>query len=185
VERCSLLDAGCEVVVNASNPVAALGSGVSRAIFEECGGKVLQEEVRTKLGEEFGGTLGLGDCLVTSGGASTRLRHVLHVASVDYGAEGEGPVTSAARVTKCTQAALERAAELGTLDTPARLAFPLLAAGHGGLGAGTSLEAMVGGMKAFFRKHPDAPIAAVIFAVPEVDKYELVKRGLEQLLVLR
>ncbi len=94
-------------------------------------------------------------------------------------------MSSAARVSKCTQAALERAAELGMPDAPARLAFPLPAAGHGGLGAGSSLEAMVGGMRAFFRKHPDAPIAAVIFAVPEADKYELVKRGLEQLLVLR
>jgi O-acetyl-ADP-ribose deacetylase (regulator of RNase III) len=184
VERCSLLDAGCDVVVNASNPAAALGSGVSRAIFEECGGHVIQEEIRTKLREEFGGMLDLGDCLVTSGGTSTRLRHVLHVASVDYGAEGEGLVSSTARVTKCTQAALERAAELGTPDAPVRLAFPLLAAGHGGLGAGSSLEAIVNGMRAFFRKRAAAPIGAVIFAVPEADKYELVKRGLAQLLVL-
>jgi O-acetyl-ADP-ribose deacetylase (regulator of RNase III) len=185
VERCSLLDAGCDIVVNASNPAGALGSGVSRAIFEECGGLLLQEEVRAKLEEEFDGKLDIGECLVTSGGSSRRIRHVLHVASVDYGASGKGLVSDTERVAKATEAALERAASLGTADAPTRVAFPLLAAGHGGLSTGVSLKAMVDGMKSFFRENPDAPVGHIVLAVPEADKYELAKSRLEQLLVLR
>lgn len=51
VEQCSLLDAGCDVVVNASNAAGALGSGVSRAIYEECGGLAMQTEIRQRLEE--------------------------------------------------------------------------------------------------------------------------------------
>lgn len=183
VEQCSLLDAGCDVVVNASNPAAALGSGVSRAIFDECGGLAMQKEMRERLEEDFDGNLGPGDCLVTSGGTSKRLRHVLHVASVDYETGGKGLTSTAERVTDATSAALERAAELGTDDAPVRLAFPLLAAGHGGLSAPVSLKAMVDGMKRFFHENPDAPVGTIVLAVP--DKCELARSRLEQLLVLR
>ena len=185
VEHCSLLDAGCDIVVNASNPAAALGSGVSRAIFDECGGLAMQKEMRERLEEDLDGELGPGDCLVTSGGSSKRLRHVLHVASVDYGAGGKGLVSTAERVTEATTAALERAGEIGTMEAPVRLAFPLLAAGHGGLSVGVSLKAMVDGMKRFFHENSEAPIDTVVFAMPERDKYELAKARLEQLLVLR
>ena len=90
------------------------------------------------------------------------------MASVDYGAAGKGLMSSAARLTLATGAALTRAAELGTSDAPVHLAFPLLGAGHGGLGVGVSLKAMVDGMKRFFR-----------------EKCELAKSRLDQLLVLR
>lgn len=185
VEPCSLLDAGCDLVVNASNPAAALGGGVSRAIFDECGGAAMQAEMRERLDEEFDGELEPDDCLVTSGGTSKRVRHVLHVASVAYGVGGKGLLSTAERVASATEAALARAAELGTTTSPARVAFPLLAAGSGGLSASASLRAMVDGMKRFFRETPDASIGAVVFAVPEPDKYTVARSRLEQLLVLR
>ena len=97
--------------------------------------------------------------------------------------------TAAAEVTtaltEATAAALERAAALGTADAPVRLAFPLLAGGHGGLSVGVSLKAMVDGLKRFFHETPDAPVGTIVFAVPESDKYRLAKSRLEQLLVLR
>lgn len=185
VEQCSLVDAGCDVVVNASNSAGALGSGVSRAIYEECGGLTLQEEVRRRLAEELDGELGPDDCLVTSGGTSKRIRHVLHVASVDYASGGKGSVSSAERVVLATEAALACGAELGSADSPTRIAFPLLAAGHGGLTTSVSLKAMVDGMRRFFRDDPGAAIGCIVFAVPEPEKYALAKARLDQLLVLR
>ena len=185
VEQGSLLDAGCDIVVNASTPAAALGSGVSRAIFDECGGLAMQTEMRERLEEDLDGKLGPGDCLVTSGGTSKRLRHVLHVASVDYASGGKGLTSTPQRVTEATAAALERAGELGTVEAPLRLAFPLLAGGHGGLSVGVSLMAMVDGMKRFFHQNPEAAVGTIVFAVPEPDKYALAKSRLAQLLVLR
>src|SRR5271170_6750948 len=106
---CSIVDAGDDAVVNASNPDAVLGGGVSRALFNECGGEVLQNEMREKLELEFDGELGPDDCLVTSGGTSTKIRFVLHVPSVDY----RDPRTSTAeRVATSAEAALRSAATL-------------------------------------------------------------------------
>jgi O-acetyl-ADP-ribose deacetylase (regulator of RNase III) len=181
VEPCSLIDAGCAIVVNPSNARAALGSGVSRAILDECGGLAFQEEVRRRLDEDLDGKLGPGDCLVTTGGSSARLRHVLHVLTVEY-EKGLGSTTE--RVTLATEAALEAATTLGSEAAPARVAFPLLAAGHGGLAAGVSLKAMVDGLKAFFRESPDAPIGCIVFAVPEPDEFAVARARLGQLLVL-
>jgi O-acetyl-ADP-ribose deacetylase (regulator of RNase III) len=193
VKLCSIVDAGTLAVVNASNPDAALGGGVSSALFDECGGSVLQSEMREKLEQDHDGVLEEDDCMVTSGGSSTRIRYVLHVASVDYrgvrarvgaGGTAEHSVTSAARVTTATTAAL-RAAALLPEPGGMSVTFPLLGAGSGGLGPAASLTAMVLGMRAFFREEPDAGITEIVFAVPEPDRFQTCQRRLGELLVLK
>ena len=179
---CSIVDTGADAVVNASNPDAVLGGGVSRALFNECGGDLLQKEMHQALEAEFDGELGPDDCLVTSGGMSAKIRFVLHVPSVDY----RDPRTSTAeRVASSAEAALRSAATLAEKEGPLSVAFPLLGAGRGGLSPGVSLRAMVDGMRRFFKEEPEAPVTRVVFAVPEQDKYELVKKRLDELLVLR
>jgi hypothetical protein len=110
VRLCSLVDAGTDCVVNTSNDSAKLGGGASRALFEECGGSVLQDEMTRELEEEFDGVLEEGDCLVTSAGMSTKFRHILHVPAVTYrgpkavfGADGRPvrTVTSPERLVAC------------------------------------------------------------------------------------
>lgn len=75
---------GAHAVVNASNPSVALGSGVSGALREACGGTAFQQELRERLEENFDAELEPDDCLVTSAGTSTAFRWVLHVPAVDY-----------------------------------------------------------------------------------------------------
>ena len=127
---CSIIDTGADAVVNASNPDAVLGGGVSRALFNECGGEVLQKEMREKLDDEFDGELGPEDCLLTSAGTSKKIRFVLHVPSVDYRDPG---TSSAARVASSAEAALTRAVLLAEKVGPITVALPLLGAGSGGL----------------------------------------------------
>jgi O-acetyl-ADP-ribose deacetylase (regulator of RNase III) len=178
----SIIDTGADAVVNASNPDAVLGGGVSRALFNECGGDVLQKEMTEKLADEFDGELCPDDCLVTTGGASTKIQFVLHVPSVDYRDPG---TSSAQRVASSAEAAVRAAALLAEKGGPLAVAFPLLGAGSGGLSPGVSLKAMVDGMRRFFHEQPEAPIPRVVFAVPEPDRFELAKARLDQLLVLR
>ena len=191
---CSITDAGTACVVNASNPTATLGGGVSRALFDECGGEVLQAEMRDALAGTPDGAIEMDDCIVTSGGSSAKSRFVLHVASVDYrgvkakaGADGsvEKAVSSADRVQRATAAALRSAAELaGKLEIDdLSVAFPLLGAGSGGLAPVESMRAMVRGLRAFFRDEPDAPIAKIVFAIPEADRVVLCQQALEAFLV--
>lgn len=184
--QCSIIEAGTDCVVNASNDSATLGGGVSRAFFEECGGRVLQEEMKTKLEEELDGVLEEGDCLVTSAGTSTRFRFVLHVPAVDYrgtrarlGAGVERTVTSAERVRACVEAALGAAATLALREGLLSVAFPLLGAGAGGLPVATVCQAMIAGMRTFFHEQPDAPLNAIVFVVPEPDRHAVCARLLK------
>ena len=45
---------GAHAIVNASNPEVRLGSGVTAAIREACGGQVYQSEILERWEEEFG-----------------------------------------------------------------------------------------------------------------------------------
>lgn len=182
VRNVSITDTGAAAVVNASNEKARLGGGVSRALFLECGGPVLQDEMTAKLIEYFDGVLGLGDCLVTSGGTSTKVRYILHVAAVDYtgprarlGASGvERTVTSEARVQECTVSALRAAADLANTEATAiSVAMPILGAGSGGMSVAAAINAIITGIRLFFSEEPNAKIGDIVFAVPEPDRFEI------------
>lgn len=176
VRACSIVATGADIVVNASNDSATLGGGVSRALFDECGGAVLQDEMRRKLADDLDGVIDADDCLVTSAGTSTRIRHLLHVAAVDYRGV-ERSVSSAERIQSCTEAALRAAADLAQKEQrELSLAFPLLGAGSGGLPVDGVCNAMIAGLRAFFGEQPEAAIAPVVFAVPEPDRFETCSR---------
>lgn len=140
---------GAHAVVNASNPSVALGSGVSGALREACGGVAFQHEIREQLEEQFDAELEPDDCLVTSAGISTAFRWVLHVPAVDYrkhDPETGGP-SGPRRVRSCVRAFLDAATSLAIENELAGrlvLATPLLGAGAGGLGPVASLDAMMG-----------------------------------------
>jgi O-acetyl-ADP-ribose deacetylase (regulator of RNase III) len=126
-------------IVNASNPHVGLGSGVSGAIRDACGGVAFQREVRRRWEEDFDQPLEADDCLVTEAGTADWLRWVLHVAAVDYkhpDPETGGP-TGPSRVRQCFGAALDEACLLARendLTGELILGTALLGAGHGGLG---------------------------------------------------
>lgn len=185
VRACSITDTGAAAVVNASNDAADLGGGVSRALSNECGGSVLQREMKQKLEDDFDGVLDEGDCMVTSAGTSTKIRHLLHVPAVDYrgtrarlGAAGvERTVTSPARIQACTEAALRAAADIAKEEgKPISVAFPLLGAGAGGVPVADVCHAMIAGLRDFFGESPDAAIDLVVFAVPEPDRFGVCSR---------
>jgi O-acetyl-ADP-ribose deacetylase (regulator of RNase III) len=187
VLRCSIVDGGTTCIVNASNDSAALGSGVSRAISAECGGAVLQDEMRARLEEDLDGVLEEGDCLVTSSGTSKKFDFVLHVAAVDYrgnkarlgvgNAGVEATVTSAARIQACAYAALQSAADIAAREgRPMSVTFPLLGAGAGHLPPAIAVNAMIAGIRELFHESPEAAIDAIVFAVPEPDRFAICER---------
>jgi O-acetyl-ADP-ribose deacetylase (regulator of RNase III) len=171
----SLVDArvGAHAIVNACNPELGLGSGVSGAIREACGGASYQREVRERLEEELGEPLQPGDCLVTGPGACSAFRWVLHVPSVDYrraDAQTGGP-TGPARVRDCFRSALSESillARTHALSGRFVLATPLLGAGHGGLGPVVALDVMMGALQEHLRESPAEDreeLARIVFAV--------------------
>ena len=185
VRACSITETRADAVVNASNDTARLGGGVSRALFDECGGPLLQQEMSQKLADDFDGVLDEGDCMVTSPGSSTKMRHLLHVPAVDYrgtrarlGASGvERTVTSPERIQACTEAALRAVADIAREEgKPIAVAFPLLGGGAGGIPIATVCRSMIAGLRDFFAESPEAAIDQVVFAVPEADHFEVCSR---------
>lgn len=175
---------GAHAIVNASNSSVALGSGVSAAIREACGGNAYQKEIRGRLEEEFGAELEAEDCLVTSGGTSEAFRWVLHVPAVDYrqpDPETGGP-TGPGRVRSCVRAFLREAASLASkndLEGKLVVATPLLGAGAGGLGPVVSLEAMMGAV----RDSPEESksIGELVFVVLKPEDARVVESGASKL----
>jgi hypothetical protein len=117
----SLMDPalGAHAIVNASNPHVGLGSGVSGAIREACGGHSFQKEVRGAWEAEFDEPLQPGDYLVTSAGTATAFRWVLHVPAVDY--KVRDPARSVGRTTDLIEEAVARC---GAAQRDAVLADP-------------------------------------------------------------
>lgn len=182
---CSITESAAAAVVNASNDSARLGGGVSRALFDECGGPLLQAEMDRTLEDDFDGVLDEGDCMVTSAGTSKKIRHLLHVPAVDYrgtrtrlGASGvERTVTSPQRIQACTEAALRAAADIAKEEgQPISVAFPLLGGGAGGIPGAVVCRSMIAGLRDFFAESPEAAIDLVVFAVPEPDRFEVCAR---------
>jgi len=74
-----------DFIVNASNTVLMLGSGVSMAFSKHCGNK-LQLEMNQLLSEihETGYKLKKGDVVPSSSVGASNFKHALHVAVLDY-----------------------------------------------------------------------------------------------------
>ncbi len=160
---------GAHAIVNPSNPHCGLGSGASGAIASACGPD-FQREVREAWQDGFDEPLGADDCVVSGAGTHPSLDWVLHVAAVDYTVRDPetGGSSGPARVSQCTMAALREAAWLARdnrEDIPGFvLGFPLLGAGHGGLGEVASAAAM---MHAISTSEPAQELASIRIAVLE------------------
>jgi O-acetyl-ADP-ribose deacetylase (regulator of RNase III) len=174
---------GAHAVVNASNPDVALGSGVSAAIAEACGGAAYQRELREELEQQFGEPLEPDDCLVTGSGRASAFRWVLHVPAVDYRAadpETGGP-SGPSRIARCTRAALREADALARehdLEGRLVLATPLLGAGAGGVGEVGSADAMLRATRAALEQ--GLVLAELRFTVLTPELARLVARAAER-----
>lgn len=173
---------GAHAILNASNPDLGLGSGVSGAIREACGGAAFQQEVRARLEEEFDAPLELDDCLSTGAGTADAFQWVLHVAAVNYRVRDPetGGSSGPERVFRCTRAALSEAgylAEQHGLVGELVLAVPLLGAGHGGLSEVASADAM---MRALRTSADDTAVAEVRFAVLKPETLRLLSQAAER-----
>lgn len=111
VRRGSVTDADVAILVNASNTIGWLGSGVSAAIGKACG-PAFQAAITRAMG---GRPMRPGDVLVTHAGDHARARTVLHAAVMDYrpGREDERD-PDAARLRRCYDGIWDAVERLGT-----------------------------------------------------------------------
>ncbi len=126
----NLLDAAAaDFIVNPSNTLLQLGSGVSGAFARACG-KALQAEMARALQKT--GILKKGDVVLTGGGECRHFRAVLHAAVMDYnlGAAHTAPTLGDIEtILSNIERHLQRSQ---TAKTPSLL-LPLMGTGVGGL----------------------------------------------------
>lgn len=92
------VDADVDVIINASNTLGQLGSGVSGAIRVACGAG-FQDTIYAAL-EKRGGAMTPGDVILTHAGSHPRAKFIVHVAVMDYRTHAKHVFPDAARIRK-------------------------------------------------------------------------------------
>jgi len=163
----SIGDADVDVLVNASNTLLKLGSGVSAAIRMSCGAG-FQAALDELLAKEHGSGLEPGAVVMTDAHQHPRAKYVAHVAVMDY-RDGKGLVRNP------DQARLETGYR-ALFEAVERLPEERLSVGLVALGAGTGgfgLRNTVSLACAALRAHLDAgahevgPVTFVAFDILE------------------
>ena len=130
VRQGSVTDADVDVLVNASNTLGRLGSGVSAAIRAACGAgfqDVIYDALRDR-----GGATAPGAVWLTHAGTHPRARFVAHVAVMDY--RGGHVVEQMPDLARIERASVALWQALETLPQPVSVGMVALGAGTGRLG---------------------------------------------------
>jgi O-acetyl-ADP-ribose deacetylase (regulator of RNase III) len=155
------VEADVDVLINASNTIGRLGSGVSAAIRVACG-PGFQNVIDASL-ESRGGTVEPGDVWITTAGSHPRARYVAHVAVMDYRDDSTAPRgPDEHRIHRgCTH--LWNALDALPYERPLSIGMVALGAGTGALGVRMPTEVAVRTLLAHVAAHPTTCIASVVF----------------------
>jgi len=164
IKEGNLLDApALDFIVNPSNTILALGSGVSGAFAAACG-PALQKEMNRK--RDHSAPLSKGDVVLTGPGGCKKFRHVLHAAVMDYrpGAAETAPSLDDIRtiLVNIEPFLADKAAASSGAVT---LTLPLMGTGVGGLDKRHVLEIYRG----FFRREVDFECEVFLYGHSEAD----------------
>jgi len=180
----SITDCPTMCIVNSSNTSIALGSGVSSAIRQACGGVAFQQECRDALEEQFDdGILPQSQVVVTTGGTSL-YRWIFHAATMDFKKSNK---TTYSAVRSCMLNSLNTAEkvieeeELGGFT----IGVPLFGADTGGLSSEDSCNAICEAMKAHFKSHKGSLISQILIVNKKPDVCNTIRLILERHFVLR
>ena len=120
-------------IVNASNTELTLGSGVSQAFSEQCGGSSYQDElysIKRSIGE-----IEQGDVVISGSGSATNFEYALHVAVMNYSDSSKSPYPSYMQIQKALNSMLniiQEKVQSENIQNP-KVVIPLLGCGVGGL----------------------------------------------------
>lgn len=178
----SITDCPTMCIVNSSNTAIGLGSGVSSAIREACGGVVFQKECREALEEFDGGVLPQGQVAVTTGGSS-QYRWVFHAATMDFKKSNKATYTVVQSCMLNSLKAAERVIEEEGLDD-FTIGVPLFGSDTGGLSIEDSCNAICEAMKAHFKNNRESLISQILIVNKKPDVCNMVKMILGRHFVL-
>lgn len=120
-------------IVNASNTQLILGSGVSKAFRQHCGGSSFQQELY-KLKNDFA-SIHQGDVILSSSGCATNFTYALHAIVINYSDDSKMPFPSYQHIKQILEniTFLTQQVILENQINKPKLVIPLLGCGTGGL----------------------------------------------------
>ena len=134
----SIAEADVDVLVNASNTMLWLGTGVSGAIAQACGGSVYQRSLDARLAGASAAGLEPGEVVVTDAGTHPRAQWVAHVAVMDY--RKRDGIIARPDLPRLERAAKNLWSALAELPGSVSVGMVALGAGTGGMGLRQSVE---------------------------------------------
>ena len=164
-------------IVNASNTMLQLGSGVSSAFRKVCGIKLQIEMIEKYKSLEH--KLQKGDVVATSAGYATNFKYALHASIMDYnqGVKHDDKLPtlqSIEMILKNIELYLQWYADNHKNETM-KLVLPLMGCGVGGLDTRKVLESY----KSFFDRDVPFECEVVVYGY-SAEHYELAKEGMSE-----
>lgn len=120
-------------IVNASNTALILGSGVSKAFRQHCGGSFYQQELY-KIKEQIK-MINQGDVIISDSGVAKNFKYALHIAVMNYTDDAKSPFPTYQQIKQAlnnTITIIENKTKVEKIRNP-KLVIPLLGCGTGGL----------------------------------------------------
>lgn len=161
-----VLEPEATFIVNASNTLLTLGSGVSMAFANHCGAK-LQEEMSDKL-NSLNKKLVQGDVVQTSSGEATNFKYALHACVMNYnpGTQANQSMPTLDTIHMCLtniEKHLKKYTQMNRHEI--KLVLPLMGCGVGRLNKSDVVHIY----KNFFERSVDFQCSVVIYAHNEKD----------------
>lgn len=133
----NLIQETSDFIVNASNTELILGSGVSKAFRQHCGGSFFQQrlyELKAQYIQKFG-RIHQGDVVVSDSGTAKNFKYSLHVAIMDYTNNTQSPYPTYKHIDKALKNILYTVDEVSIKENikKPKITIPLLGTGTGGL----------------------------------------------------
>ncbi len=160
-------------IINASNTELSLGSGVSRAFYEHCGGSSFQEELH-ELKKSIG-VIKQADVVLSSPGSAINFKYSLHIAVMNYSDNTQVPYPTYIQMQnglKNVMEIVEDKVKSEKIQNP-KIVIPLLGCGVGGL----KKEKVFLMIKSMFKKSK-IDLDVVIYLHNKKDYYEFVSKEL-------
>jgi O-acetyl-ADP-ribose deacetylase (regulator of RNase III) len=170
----NLVEAEATFIVNASNTELTLGSGVSHAFSQHCGGDIYQKELYEI--KKSVGAIKQGDVIVSGPGSAINFKYALHVAVMNYSDSYQTPYPTYKQMQSALNSMLgiiKDIVQSEKIEKP-RIAISLLGCGVGGL----SKEKIFLIIKSIFKKS-ELDLEVLIYFHNKKDYYEFASRELQ------
>lgn len=161
-------------IVNASNTELTLGSGVSKAFSEHCGGSAYQQELYEL--KKSVGVIKQGDVFISGPGCATNFTYALHIAVMNYSDDTQAPYPAYRQMQSALESVLqivEDKIKLEKIQNP-KLVIPLLGCGVGGL----KKEKVFLMIKSMFKKSK-VDFAVIVYFHNKKDYYEFASKEIQ------